>query len=136
MNIEISKNQLGTYGKLKLSKSAYSNETLLKASYHYTDKLYIFIAEDSYNYEVNMSLINQSDNVELSIVCGEFINELADQEMRQTILKETGAIREAIVSAAFSEAAKGLSSTLPTRTVPKANHSYVDDKVDIIQLKG
>jgi His-Xaa-Ser system protein HxsD len=138
MDIEIIKSDLGIFGKVLLSKSAYSSEALIKVTYNFTDDLYIFISEDTNNYVVNITPIKDVTNINdvLLKACGKFINELADQEIRQIVLKETGHIRETIVAAAFSEAAKGLNPTMKTVNIPESKHSYLDDKLGIIELKG
>lgn len=62
------------------------------------------------------------------------MNEVCDQAVRQIVLKETGAIREAIVSAAFAEASKGIDNK-PTQ-VPGVNDKYEDDPLNILVQKG
>lgn len=136
MTIEIINNELGTFGKCILSKSAYSSEILTKVAYNFTDESYVFISEDNHNYLVNLTLINENTKKSVRELCGNFLNELVDQEMRQIVLNETGKIRETIISAAFSEAAKGLSPVISQPNVPKAKHSYVNDKMGILELKG
>lgn len=138
MNIEIVENELGVFAKILFSKDVYAGNTLLKVSYNLTEKLYIFISENNNNYEVNISLKSDGsiskDN--LMNACGEFMNELADQEMRQIVINETSNIRENIISYAFSEAAKGIRNELKSDSIPKSNNSYHEDKLNILNLKG
>ena len=139
MNIEVINHELGIIGKVFISKSAYIRETLIKVAYECTDYFYVFISEDDNNFIVHLSLKNNecgNAHTLLTKVCGDFVNNLIDQEMRFLVQAETKDIREVIIKAAFSEAAKGLKATNKALTKPNLALSYVDDKLDILSLRG
>ncbi|MDE9782890.1 His-Xaa-Ser system protein HxsD [Escherichia marmotae] len=136
MNIETLHNELGVTGKVTLSKTAYPIEALLKVAYDFTGEFYIYIGENGENYEVNIAFVDNRNPSADDVVamCGRFMNEVCDQTVRQIVLKETGAIREAIVSAAFVEASKGINNK-PT-LVPGVSDKYKDDPLNILIQKG
>lgn len=136
MNITTHHNDLGVAGKVTLSKATYPTEALLKVAYDFTDKFYVYIGENGENYEVNIAFSDNRNPSADDVVatCGRFMNEVCDQVVRQIVLKETGAIREAIVSAAFAEAAKGIDNR--KAQVPGANDKYKDDPLSILVQKG
>ncbi|EFJ2515901.1 His-Xaa-Ser system protein HxsD [Escherichia coli] len=136
MNIETLHNELGVTGKVTLSKTAYPIEALLKVAYDFTGEFYIYIGENGENYEVNIAFVDNRNPSADDVVamCGRFMNEVCDQTVRQIVLKETGAIREAIVSAAFVEASKGINNK-PT-LVPGVSDKYKDDPLNILVQKG
>ncbi|MFA0156866.1 His-Xaa-Ser system protein HxsD [Vibrio sp. 10N.261.46.A3] len=136
MNITTLRNDLGVAGKVTLSKTAYPIEALLKVAYDFTGEFYVYIGENGENYEVNIAFADNRNPSADDVVsaCGRFMNEVCDQAVRQIVLKETGAIREAIVSAAFAEASKGIYNK-PTQ-VPGVNDKYKDDPLNILAQKG
>jgi len=89
--------------RLKLARSLYSDEVIFKTCYVFTGRCTILLDRiDAEHVVVNF---NGSDgNSDLRCLAGEFANELIDQRVRADIARETGSIRELIVSQAFAEA--------------------------------
>lgn len=140
MNVEIINHELGVIGKIFISKSAYVPAVLMKAAYDFTDCFYIFLSEDDNNFIVHLSLKNNecggNAHSLLAKACGDFVNHLIDQEMRFLVQTETKNIRDVIIKAAFSEAAKGLKTTNKALKNPNLSLSYADDKLNILALRG
>lgn len=139
MNIEVINHELGVIGKICISKSAYTSDVLMKVAYEFTDLFYVFISENDNNFIVNLSLKNiECGNAHtlLAKVCGDFVNNLIDQEMRSLVQAETKDIRDVIIKAAFSEAAKGIKYTNTALKKPNLSLSYADDKLNILALRG
>ena len=88
--------------KIKLEKSIYSKETILKSCYKYTDEAYIYIdtSKDSNTDFFNVYL-QSKDSSKCKVTVDQFMNELLDQELRTIIYKETKKVRDTIVTRAL-----------------------------------
>ncbi|HIF9203254.1 TPA: His-Xaa-Ser system protein HxsD [Photobacterium damselae] len=138
MKFNISNSELGIMASILISKAAYRKETIIKVMYELTGKYFVLISEEQENFSICITSKNvDTPENELKNVCHELTNDLIDQELRQIVIEETGAIRDAIVKKAFSEASKGLSiPAIKSNYIPNENHSYRDDKKNILELKG
>jgi His-Xaa-Ser system protein HxsD len=88
---------------LQLDTTLYEVDAILRACYKYTDRCYLFLArEPEMEHLVNVYFMSKRQP-DLATVLGEFCNELVDQNLRLTLSKEFGPIRELIVAQAFSE---------------------------------
>jgi len=85
--------------KIELNSTIYTKSTILKSTYKFTDKVYIYITSN----EENQFIIyfTPKDTFLIDSLSGEFMNELLDQELRSTINKETSKIRDIIVTRAL-----------------------------------
>jgi|SRR5882724_5188000 len=89
---------------LTLSTSIYSLEAIKKTAYKFAGRASIVIAPGSDSSVVvafNFTGKNAADNPEL--VVSDFSNELLDQDLREIVKRETGALRNLIMAHAFSQ---------------------------------
>lgn len=88
--------------KIVLDSKIYSKSTILKSTYKFTDRAYIYITllGDSEKNEF-IIYMNPKDDGDISLLSGDFMNELLDQELRATVLQETHKIRDVIVTRAL-----------------------------------
>lgn len=139
MNINIKNHQLGTIGQIFIAKSVYSREAIIKSAYEITERSYVFISEDDANYIINISQKEKNEHLleRLEKACAEFVSLIIEYEIRSVVYKETSTIRETIITAAFSEAAKGLTHSHNLMTEREVElSSYKEDKNNIIKLRG
>ena len=87
---------------LVLQESIYSKTTILKTCYLFTDRCYLMVRRLN-EAAIEIHLAGKEASVDLKTVCGEFCNELIDQQVRADISSESGKIRELIVAQAFAE---------------------------------
>lgn len=86
--------------KIELDINIYTKSTILKSTYKFTDRAYIYIEKDK-DIKKHIIYFTPKDIISLDILSGEFINELLDQELRSVVLKETSKIRNVIVTRAL-----------------------------------
>jgi len=88
--------------KIVLDSNIYSKSTILKSTYKFTDRAYIYIslsgATESKEFIVYM---NPKEDNDISDLSGNFMNELLDQELRAAVFTETHKIRDVIVTRAL-----------------------------------
>lgn len=88
--------------KIILNSKIYSKSTILKSTYKFTDRAYIYIAlNDTSDKNEFYIYINPKEDNNISTLSGDFMNELLDQELRATVLNETHKIRDVIVTRAL-----------------------------------
>ena len=89
---------------LEVDTSIYEPRAILSACYKFTDKAYFFVSRCPEAPSYFAVLISSKDKCEdLGRLVGEICNELIDQQLRQSLAREAGSIRELIVAQAFSE---------------------------------
>ena len=86
----------------KYSKEIYSKEVILKASFAFTDSMYIHLDTDENHYLVELS---SKTDIDTDLLYKQFENELIAQETRRIVAEKTKNIRELLV-------ARSLSSTI------------------------
>jgi His-Xaa-Ser system protein HxsD len=79
----------------------YHIDAIKRAAYRFTDKLAIDIQPSADG--VSCTLRPLSAKADLSILEGDFRNEVLDQDLRITIGKETEQVRNLVLSLAFSK---------------------------------
>lgn len=85
---------------LRIDKTIYDREAILKAAYKFSDECYIHIDSiDSNYYAVSFSA--KKDNVEVEPQINEFCNELIDQQIRHNLNNSNRTIKELIIKKAF-----------------------------------
>ncbi len=85
---------------LKISKSIYDRQAILKTAYAFTDTCHIHVDSfDADNYAVYFS--GKNDNNDLESIIKEFCNELIDQQIRHDLNDNNKAIKELIIKKAF-----------------------------------
>lgn len=81
----------------------YSLEALLRVCYIFTDKCYLFLEWANPKNIVRVQFSAKVSDTDISLIAGQFCNELINQKVRMDIAEETRAIREMIVVQAFAE---------------------------------
>jgi His-Xaa-Ser system protein HxsD len=88
---------------LEIESTVYSLPAVLRACYKFADQLYSFVTPADAEAALVVALWSRSGGEVPSGLIGEFCNELADQELRERLARETAHIREMIVTQAFAE---------------------------------
>ena len=108
----------GNTAVLSVDESIYSRDAVLRTSYWFTDRCYLFISRpERGTLVVSIRLKESKPTLErpvpdlLETVVGEFQNTLLDQQLRIDIEQQTRTVRELLVAKAFSEA--GVMDDLP-----------------------
>ena len=83
--------------EFEISKTLYDKETILKVIYYYQDKFTINIKESDFNYIINV-IENTSEYFDIHM----FIVFLQEQQIRETLHKQFGDLRNSIYKKAFS----------------------------------
>ena len=88
--------------KVTLDAKVYSKATLLKSTYKFTDKAYIYIQTKERTVDTGYIVyFKEKDQNSLGDILDQFMNELLDQELRQIVLLETKQVRDTIVARAL-----------------------------------
>lgn len=125
--------ELGVFARVSVDPNVFSEVAILKTAYWFTDQYYLFLAKNKSSglLEVEFRL-KQGDSLDqLKTACGEFWNNLLDQEVRQKVLLETAPLRDTLLKKAFLEA----KSPLPPGIIsdeshlPQAGQVFRDDPV-------
>jgi His-Xaa-Ser system protein HxsD len=87
-----------------VNSDLYSREALFRVCYLFTDRCYLFLAQEENSPVVQVRLTRKNPDTDLNEMAGEFSNELINQKVRMEVAAETKAIRELIVAQAFAEA--------------------------------
>ena len=82
---------------VKVSKSLYSKEVLLKTAFGFTDKAFIHLEQDEASW-----IVSWKPRAEQEIDEGEFENELISQSLREELLEQTSDLRRIILARAFA----------------------------------
>lgn len=89
---------------LELDLSIYSVDAILRAAYKFTDRCFILLQPDETREDrCVVFLAGKTSSSELGTVLGEFTNELLDQQLRERLEAQFGAIRTLVVAQAFAE---------------------------------
>lgn len=87
---------------IELSSDIYSLRAVKKAAYKLTDRLFLEITETSDSRTLLLSVRRKSPDLGLDEICGELMNEILDQDLRESIAAETEALRNLILAHALS----------------------------------
>jgi His-Xaa-Ser system protein HxsD len=125
--------ELGVYARVSIDPNIFSDTAIFKTAYWFTDQYYLFLSKqiDTGLLDVEFRLKDGTSIDNLKIACGEFCNNLLDQEIRQKVLKETMVVRDTLVKKAFFEA----KAPLPAKIISDESHlpssmqSYQEDPV-------
>lgn len=88
---------------ISISTSVYRLSAVKKAAYRLGDRCFVRI-ESLTEASVQVKLTAKSANIPLDTLEGEFLNELLDQDLRESIAEETERVRNLILAQAFSGA--------------------------------
>jgi His-Xaa-Ser system protein HxsD len=88
---------------LRVDTSIYSLEAIKKTAYKFADRASVVINGNSdSSVSVVFKFVGQAVKNDPEQVVADFCNELLDQDLREIVKKETGALRNAIIAHAFS----------------------------------
>lgn len=90
---------MGVFGLVRFSCHLYSRSALIKASYRFTDRVYIHLDADDDYYYVTMENKNIDYKVDHE---KEFMNELLEQVNRELVIEQTKDIREILYARAMA----------------------------------
>ena len=82
---------------IRVSKSLYSREALLKTAYSLTDRAYLHLEQDEENW-----IVSWKPRAGQEADAGEFENELIAQALRESLISQTAEIRKMILARAFA----------------------------------
>jgi His-Xaa-Ser system protein HxsD len=105
LNAGIAKEDCGDY-ELSVSLNLYSLEAVKKTAYKFTDRFGVFLSsseDDDGKVIVTFNHDNESVRENFDLVYDEFCNELLDQDLRGTVVKQTEGVRNLILAQAFSK---------------------------------
>ena len=84
-------------------RSVYDLETVQRAAYRFTDRCSFDFATSDRETICSLSVKpDQSADIDMAQLEGDFKNEVLDQHLRKTVSDETAAVRNAILAHAFS----------------------------------
>jgi len=129
----IDKDDLGAYARVCVDPNLYSLTAILKTAYWFTDQCYLFLVNRSPFVEVEFRLKQGDSNDALKKICGQFLNNLLDQSVRQKVLEETSDIRDTLLKKAFFDAKVSVSNSLVSDEsyLPTARQSFEEDPLNI-----
>jgi His-Xaa-Ser system protein HxsD len=100
----VQSDDLGEYAQVSINREVYKDTTIFKAAYWLTDRYYVFLDVSSDGRMlVEFRPKGSSSPVAIKQVAAEFCNHLIDFRLRDIVFTESGSIREALVTKAFSE---------------------------------
>ena len=89
---------------LEIDTSIYSKEAILRAVYKFTDRCYVVLRTDTERLcSCKAHFTSKTNATDIVALCGEFANELVDQQLRVQLEAQFGAVRSVIVAQAFAE---------------------------------
>jgi His-Xaa-Ser system protein HxsD len=126
---------LGVYAKVCVDPNIYCLTAILKTAYWFTDQCYLFLANHPPLIEVEFRLKQGGTTDALKKLCGEFLNNLLDQAVRQKVLEETSVVRDTLVKKAFFEAKAALSKDVVSDET-HLTHEDQSFKKDPLNISG
>ena len=120
---------------IAIEEEIYSRETVLRASYWFIERCYVFITRPApgrllVQLKCKPPSLEQPGAEPIETLAGEFTNALLEYQLRQDIDAQTGKIRELLVAKAFAES--GLLEDGPPGTV----EDPVDAQTHLVKLDG
>jgi His-Xaa-Ser system protein HxsD len=112
---------------IEVDTQLYSASAAMRAAYKFTDRFHVELQRPSDADELRLTVIlrpkGASQIVDARALRGDFLNELLDQRLRETLEAEFGAVRELIVAQAFAD----------TNLLDPAREDsdYIDDRLGI-----
>jgi His-Xaa-Ser system protein HxsD len=87
---------------VKFDKKVYGLGALKKAAYKFIDKIAVNITDNGDSFEVEMRFNSESSKERQEYFINEFTKEVLDQDLRESIKKETEGYRNLILAHVFS----------------------------------
>ena len=95
---------VGAYATIAIDRAVYSDAAIFKSAYWFTDRYYLFLDNlPDGRIAVELRAKSSVSDEELERAGAEFCNSLIDFRLRDIVQRETGSIREALVTKAFLE---------------------------------
>lgn len=92
--------------EIRVDKSIYSKQVLLKTAYSFSDRVYLHLSQD------DQSWIIQWTNMPDEIIKPEmFENEMISQQLREELVENTKSVRTLLLSRAFASSVLEIEST-------------------------
>lgn len=91
----------GSY-QIQLPSSLFGISAVKRAAYKFTG-FFHFIFQGAEASTLVLYLRPKTDSIDTEKLIGDFYNELLDQDLREIIAQETGAVRDLILAEAFSQ---------------------------------
>ena len=109
---------------LSFSKNLYPKEALIKASYSFIDRCYVYLSQSETDYSVE---ITAKESYLPDSLTDEFMNEMLSQTVRFQVYKQTHVIRELLMARAM---ASTMIDELPERDCIDTDTNLDDIVVD------
>ena len=119
--------------EIRVDKSLYSKQVLLKTAYSFSDKAYLHLSQDDQSW-----IVQWTDMPGQTIKPEMFENEMLLQQLREEIVKKTRDIRTLLLSRAFASSALEIEST-DTNTPINVDDSMLNADDNVVAediLKG
>jgi len=84
-------------------KQIYSVEAIKKAAYRFIDKFSAVISEEGPSYSCALNFPDKSSDNQVTRIVDDFKKEVLDQDLRESIKKETEGVRNLILAHTFSK---------------------------------
>ena len=135
--LQFGTDELGVYARVCIDPSVFSQVSVLKTAYWFSDRFYLYLARTTdERLLVEFRQKNLGTPEDLTSACREFCTSLVDHAVRQHVLTETSAVRDALIRKAFFDVQSpdaSLKAQANERFVPRENQSYRDDPLSIGQ---
>jgi len=129
----VGKDELGVYARVCVDPNLYSLTAILKTAYWFTDRCYLYLANRQPLIEVEFRFKQEGSTDALHGLCGQFLNNLLDQAVRQKVLEETSSVRDTLIKKAFFDAKASLTQGVISDEsyLPKGNQTAKEDPLNI-----
>ena len=104
--------------EIRVEKSLYSKQVLLKTAYSFSDRAYLHLSQDDQSW-----IIEWTNMPDQTIKPEMFENEMLSQQLREELIEKTKDVRNLLLSRAFA------SSVLDTESTNTETLNNVDDSV-------
>ena len=92
--------------EIRVDKSIYSKQVLLKTAYSFSDRVYLHLSQDDQSWIIQWTdMPGQTTKPEM------FENEMLSQQLREELVEKTRDIRTLLLSRAFASSAMEIEST-------------------------
>lgn len=119
--------------QIKIDKSIYNKEVLLKTAYTFTDRAYIHLSQDDSSW-----IIEWTTKKDEELLPEEFENEAISQQLRFHLIESAGDIRKIILARAFASSIVEASEILDNPQTSFEESAYNANELDTEEsiLKG
>jgi His-Xaa-Ser system protein HxsD len=114
----------GGYKCILLDSSVYRLPSAKKAAYKFGDRCYVLI-EGGTDGHIRVYLRPKDSNLDIESVVGDYLNEVLDQDLRESIAEQTDDLRNLIIAHAFSQTSL-IETDLETAPYAPDNFGIVD----------